>query len=162
MAGIAWSVPASAQPVKPVQHIRVYRVADQLDQDLIVVPPRGRVIFQFQGGVRGIALITQAPDGTSGTQGANVVTSGRGPDRTLDVRRELGRTTEHQIRIQCCMDRQGQTCERWQDAVATPEDLGQRSAAPRDAHSGPSAPDDIQPDPPTGSETGGPKMKVRE
>ncbi len=172
LAGLAWSLPASAQPVKPVQHIRiraeanqcVYRIMDQVDQDVIVVPPRGKVLFQFQGGVRGIAQITQSPDGTPGTEGGSVVTSGLGPERTLDVRRSIGRTTEHQVRIQCCMDRRGRMCNRWLDAAGADQDqdLGQHAGGPLEALSGPSAQDAVPADPATVSGPGGPKMKVQE
>lgn len=164
-------VPAvGAQTAPPVQHIRiqeeggqcVYRLADQQDQDEFTIQPDGRVVFQFLRGLKATALITQAPDGAPGARGANVIVIGQGGPRSLDVRRAIGRDTEHQVRIQCCMERRGNDCSRWRDAVAAEMGIGFRTGAHGEpSRSGPAAP---EADPTTDVEptTGGPKMKVQE
>lgn len=159
-----------AQPSRQVQHIAVveqdgqclYRVVGQSNQDEFVIEPKGRVVFQFLRGLKATALIAEAPDGTQGTSGPNAVTVTQGGPRSLDVREAIGQDTEHQVQIQCCMERQGQRCDRWTDATAAAEDLDHRVDTPHGLdRSGPSAPMAEGPPPPE-PKTGGPRMKVDE
>lgn len=125
---LSFSLPfeADAQSRKDRHRIRVapegescvYEIQNQANQDFFVINPGGRVLVQAQRGLWVDVFVQNDPRGIPGTRNRRMVALRKQvPRDTLFVRSAIGRPTEHQVQIQCCLSRgQGRACPRWSDA----------------------------------------------
>lgn len=167
---------ADAQRRKDRHRIRVmpegetclYQIRDQTNQDLLVISPGGLVTIQARRGLWVDVFVEDDARGVPGTRNRRTLAlRAQAPRDTLVARTAVGRSTEHQLKIQCCMSRdRGPTCPRWTDAQPHPTDDERRNGTssaflPSDPVArGPSAP--MSGDRPPSSPPGGPVMRVEE
>ena len=182
-AGAAAVPTANAQPAKERHTILVrpqggacmYEITGQANQDLFVVRPNGAVILRAQEGLWVDASVedvrVERANGQRSVPGAqnrrSFALRPRTPQDAFTVRGQMGQTTEHRVRIQCCANRdRGQGCLEWQDAQPFDPSAQQGGGGSAfllrpDAGTmlrGPAAP----PAPPVPLPPGGPVMRVEE
>jgi len=152
-----------------------YQIQDQPDQDVFLIRPGGLLTVQARGGLWVDVSVEDNPRGIPGTRNQrSLALRDNAPRDTLTARSAIGRSTEHRVRIQCCLERGRRTdeCPQWRDAL--PPETTTGDATPRrmpPPHSsramrGPSAMPDPAvlpvPFPPAPLPPGGPVMRVEE
>jgi len=181
---------AAAQERKSIHYISItasgadntcfYQIEDQENQDLLRITPRGALIFTSSANVPIETTIEPDAEGNTGVaggQGTNTFTTSERGVTPIAVRAAIGKSTDHQVRIQCCTDRSLFGGCKWTPAEPISSESGQMGYAPQTmpphtmqtapAPHGPSAPSvlpdllrDLAPHNPT--RTGGPVMKIEE
>lgn len=183
VASLALAPPSAAQnrsdrhliQVSPEDSTCRYQIQGQPDQDVFLIRPGGFLTVQARGGLWVDVSVENTPRGIPGTRNQrSLALRDNAPRDTLTVRSAIGRSTEHRVRIQCCLERGRRTneCPQWTDAL--PPETTTGDATPRrvpPSHSsqtvrGPSAMPDpaVLPGsfPPAPLPPGGPVMRVEE
>lgn len=126
---LAIAASTSAQPRKSNHDIRVYtqgstcyyQIDEQQNQDLFRIAPGGGVRFYANQGSAARMLINievqNDASGRSGAQGNGRASLQTGkPVATIKARNAIGQTTQHPVRIQCCLNATGNQCPNWLEA----------------------------------------------
>lgn len=157
--------------IEPGTEACVYRIHDQVNQDVFVTRPGGAVVFRALRGLWVDISVEDAPGAVPGTQHRRALAlRTRTPQNAFTVRGGRGQTTEHRVRIQCCLNRtRGPGCPQWTDAVPhvpAPDPGGNALwLGPRSALRGHGPAPQVAPPPFRASPTvppGGPVMRVEE
>jgi len=183
VAGLAFAPSSAAQNrsdrylihVSPDDSTCRYQIQGQPTQDVFLIRPGGLLTVQARGGLWVDLSVEDDPRGVPGTRNQrSLALRGNAPRDTLTVRSAIGRSTEHRVRIQCCLQRgrRANECPQWTDALppeTTTGDAAPRRMPPQPSSRtmrGPAA----MPDPaalslpslPTPLPPGGPVMRVEE
>jgi hypothetical protein len=95
-----------------------YQIQDHADQDLFHIRPGGTVTIQTKEALWVDVAIQDDSRGTPGTRSRRSVALRSANDGdVITARSSLGRSTEHKVQIQCCVERREQEeCPKWTDA----------------------------------------------
>lgn len=142
-----------------------YQIRNQANQDLFVIAPGGVVSVLPRGDIWVDVAVEDDLRGTPGTQNERSMALRQADEsRALMARGDIGRSTEHKVRIECCPERRGRNeCPRWVEAQPPSVSMGSMGIEPVGIDAGmplhgPSAGDTPRPALPAG----GPIMRVEE
>ena len=109
-----------------------YQIQGQPNQDVFLIRPGGLLTVQARGGLWVDVSVEDDPRGVPGMRNRRgAALRQNAPRDTLIARDAIGRSTEHHVRIQCCLQRgrRADACPQWTDALPPETTTG-------DAHPG--------------------------